>query len=421
MEMPKLSIEKRLKSFDEVELGFTEEQAIEEANRCLQCKNPMCVQGCPARVNIPKFIKEFREGNIEQAAKTIRERNFFPSICGRICQHEKQCEGHCILEKTGNPINIGGLERFIGDNAPLPVTEDKIEGKKAAIIGSGPSGLTVAAILAKKGIDVTVFEGSNSFGGVIKYGVPNFRLPKETVTRELKNLHSLGVDLEPNAKIADESLEMVAKEFDVVFVGTGVGRARDLNVEGSKLKGISSAMKFLVNLNQSEVPIIKEGEKLVVIGGGYVGIDAARAAVRLGAKVTVVTFAKKEDATKTVSEKDFKEAEEEGVKFMFGLEVKKFEGDDKVQKVYYSNGKDGFLEADKVIYAIGQKLDDDEMKQPLRDDKTGCVIVNENHKTKLNNVFAAGDCVHGPKTVIHAIDAGREAAKAMLKHMGVEE
>ena len=418
--MPKLSIEKRRKSFDEVELGFTEEQAIEEANRCLQCENPLCVQGCPAKVNIPKFIKEFREGNIEQAANTIRERNFFPSICGRICQHEKQCEGNCILAKAGKAINIGGIERFVGDNAPLSTNGKKVDGKKAAIIGSGPSGLTVAAILSKAGIDVTVFEGSNSFGGVIKYGVPNFRLPKETVARELNGLHDLGVDLEPNAKIVDESLDVVAKEFDVVFVGTGVGRARALEIEGSKLKGISSAMKFLVNLNQSEVPIIKEGEKLIVVGGGYVGIDAARAAIRLGADVTVVTVAKREDAVKTVSEKDFTEAEEEGVKFLFGLEVKKFEGEEKVQRVYYSNGKDGFLDADKVIYAIGQKPDEDEMKQPLRDDKTGCVVVNEKHQTKLPNVFAAGDCVHGPKTVIHAIDAGREAAKEMLEYMGVE-
>ncbi len=419
MDVPKLSILKRKSSFDEVELGFTEEQALEEANRCLQCKNPACVQGCPAKVYIPKFIKEFRDGNIEQAAKTIREKNIFPSICGRICQHEKQCEGECVLSKSKEgAICIGGLERFIGDNAKFPTTPEKKISKKAAIIGSGPSGLTVAAILAKEGVDVTVFEGSNSFGGVIKYGVPNFRLPKETVARELNFLHELGVDLEPNAKIADESLEEVSKKFDVVFVGTGVGRARKLELPGDGLKGISSAMKFLVNLNQSEVPIIKKGEKLVVVGGGYVGIDAARVAIRLGANVTVVTLAKEEEALSAVSKKDFIEAKEEGVKFMFGVEVKRFEGIEKVEKVYYSNGEDGYLAVDKVIYAIGQKHDEDELKQPLRDDEKGCVVVNENHQTKIKNVFAAGDCVHGPKTVIHAIAAGRDAAKEMLKYLG---
>jgi glutamate synthase (NADPH) small chain len=414
MEMPKLSINQRKKTFDEVELGFTRQQAIEEANRCLQCKNPQCMEGCPARVNIPKFIKELREGHIEKAAETIRESNFFPSICGRICQHERQCEGKCILAKTGKPINIGGLERFVGDNAEFPKNQKNIDGKKAAIIGSGPSGLTVAAILAREGIDVTVFEGTNSFGGVIKYGVPNFRLPKETVARELKNLQELGIDFEPNSKISEESIQQISKEFDIVFVGTGVGKARKLNVPGAELKGVSSAMKFLVNLNQSEIPTIKEGDKLIVIGGGYVGIDAARAGLRLGAEVTVVTIASREDSIKSISEKDFIEAEEEGVKFMFGLEVTKLEGNEKVEKVYYSNGTKGYLEADKVIYAIGQIHDEDLIKQPLRDDEKGCVVVNEKYQTKIINVFAAGDCVHGPKTVIHAIAAGRDAAKEMI-------
>lgn len=416
MEMPKLSMNQRKKTFDEVELGFTRQQAIDEANRCLQCKNPQCMEGCPARVNIPKFIKELREGNLEQAAETIRESNFFPSICGRICQHERQCEGNCILAKTGKPINIGGLERFVGDNAEFPKNGKTVEGK-AAIIGSGPSGLTVAAILAREGIDVTVFEGTNSFGGVIKYGVPNFRLPKETVARELKNLQELGIDFEPNSKISEESIQQISKEFDVVFVGTGVGKARKLNVPGAELKGVSSAMKFLVNLNQSEIPTIKEGDKLVVIGGGYVGIDAARAGIRLGAEVTVVTIASREDSIKSISEKDFIEAEEEGVKFMFGLEVTKLEGNEKVEKVYYSNGTKGYLEADKVIYAIGQIHDEDLIKQPLRDDEKGCVVVNEKYQTKINNVFAAGDCVHGPKTVIHAIAAGRDAAKEMMEFL----
>jgi glutamate synthase (NADPH/NADH) small chain len=417
MEIPKLPIEKRKTTFGEVELGFTEEQAIEEANRCLQCKNPTCIEGCPAKVNIPKFIKEFREGNTQKAAETIRESNIFPSICGRICQHERQCEGNCVLKKADKQICIGGLERFIGDNEPLQKSKVVNTGKKAAVIGSGPSGLTVAAILTNNGIDVTVFEGTNSFGGVIKYGVPNFRLPKETVARELQNLQGLGIDFEPNAKISEESIEQIAKEFDVVFLGTGVGKARKLEIPGAQLKGVSSAMKFLVNLNQSEIPTLNQGDNLIVIGGGYVGIDAARAGVRLGANVTVVTFATREDAMNTVSQKDFIEAEEEGVKFIFGVKVTKLEGTDRVEKVYYSNGKEGVLEANKVIYAIGQKHDEESIKQPLRDDEKGCVVVNENYQTKLGNIFAAGDCVHGPKTVVHAIATGRDAAKAIIEYL----
>ena len=421
--MPELPIEERKTTFNEVETGFTKEQAIEEANRCLQCADPKCVSGCPANINIPKFIKEFREGHLDEAAKTIREKNYFPSICGRICQHEKQCEGKCILEKTPEgAVNIGGIERYIGDNAMFPKIE-KTNGKKAAIIGSGPSGLTTAAYLALKGINVTVFESTHAFGGVIKYGVPEFRLPKETVSRELTALHDLGIDFEPNAKISEESINEIAKEFDAVFVGTGVGASRQMGVEGAKLKGIISAMKFLVNLNQSDMPMISPGEKVVVVGAGYVGIDAARSAVRLGGKVICITFAKREDAIKTVSEKDYNDAEEEGVRFMFGLTVDKFEGneEEKVTKVHYKNGENGFLEATKVIVAIGQEHDKDDLRKPLRNEENGCVKVNENYQTKVKNVFAAGDCVHGPKTVIAAIDAGRRAAEAMLDYLKQKE
>ncbi len=421
MKMPLIPIEERLTTFNEVEMSLSHEQAIAEANRCLQCASPTCIEGCPAKVLIPDFIKAFKEKRIEDAAEIIRESNFFPSICGRICQHEKQCEASCILAKTGDPICIGGLERFIGDNAPPPKNEKKFNGKKAAIIGSGPSGLTAAAHLALQGINVTVFESSNAFGGVIKYGVPEFRLPKETVSKELKILHDLGIDFEPNSKIAEESLEEVSKKFDLVFVGTGVGKARKLDLPGHELKGVLSAMKFLVNLNQSGMPMINPEEKVIVIGAGYVGIDASRSAVRLGAKVTCITVSKREDALKSVTEKDYLEAEEEGVKFMFGLKVTGFEGKEKVEKVLYENGEKGFVEADRVIYAIGQEHDEDELKKPLRDSENGCIQVNKKHQTKIENVFAAGDCVHGPKTVVHAIAAGRGAAKAMIRYLDKKE
>ena len=325
MKIPLIDIKKRKTTFDEVEIGFTKKEALAEAKRCLQCADPLCVKGCPAHENIPKFIKLIKEDKLNEAAKVIREKNYFPSICGRICQQEKQCEGSCILERAGNPINIGGLERYVGDNAVHPKAK-KTTGKKVAIIGSGPSGLTAAANRALNGISVTVFERTHALGGVIKYGVPEFRLPKEVVGKELRALHDLGIDFEPDAKINDASIAKLAKEFDAVFMGTGVGLARKLKVKGVELKGIIPAMKFLVNLNQSDMPMINDKDNVVVVGAGYVGIDASRSAIRLGAKkVTCVTVATREDAEAGVSKKDYREAEEEGVKFMFGLTVNKFE------------------------------------------------------------------------------------------------
>ncbi len=418
MKVPLLPIEERKTTFKEVELGFTKEQALSEAMRCLQCPVPSCVKGCPAGVNIPGFIKAFKEGDIVKAVTIIRERNFFPSICGRICQHERQCEGNCILAKTKDgPVTIGGIERFIGDNAPYPPRHNLV-GKNVAVVGSGPSGLAVAAYLSIIGIHVTVLEGTNTFGGVIKYGVPEFRLPKDIVARELSGLHDLGIDFEPNAKINEESLEQLAKKYDAVFIGTGVGKSKRLDVPGSGLKNIMSAMKFLVNLNQSGLTMISPGEKVVVIGSGYVGIDAARSALRLGGDVTCLTVETEEQLKQRISIKDFEESKEEGAKFIFGVKVKEFLGTEKVEKVVYENHVRGEIEASKVVFAIGQEHDDDDsLKTPLRTNKTGCIEVNESHQTLIPNVFAAGDCVHGPKTVISAVDSGRKAAQSIIKFL----
>ncbi|MFA5931099.1 MAG: FAD-dependent oxidoreductase [archaeon] len=418
MKVPLLAIEERKTTFKEVETGFTTEQAVGEANRCLQCQNPKCVEGCPAHVNIPTFVKAFREGDIVKAVGIIREKNFFPSICGRICQHEKQCEGSCILNKSKEgAVCIGGIERFIGDNASYPKRTNLV-GKKIAVIGSGPSGLAVAAYLSQIGMHVTILEGTNALGGVIKYGVPEFRLPKEIVGKDLAGLHELGIDFEPNAKIDEEGLDNLSKKYDAIFVGTGVGKARLLDVPGSGLKGVMSAMKFLINLNQSDLPMIVKGDKVIVVGSGYVGIDAARSAVRLGAeKVICVTSESEKTARQRVSYKDYDEAVEEGVEFIFGVKVKEVKGSEKAEKIVYTNHVDHEIEATKVICAIGQEHEEDSLKAPLRTEKNGCIHVNENFQTKLPNIFAAGDCVHGPKTVIHAVDTGRRAAQAIIKYL----
>ncbi|MCX6804006.1 MAG: FAD-dependent oxidoreductase [Candidatus Diapherotrites archaeon] len=417
MKVPIIPLAERKTTFKEVETGFTKEQAITEAMRCIQCPVPNCVKGCPAEVNIPSFIKIFREGDTKKAADIIREKNFFPSICGRICQHEKQCEGNCILNKTKEgAVCIGGIERYIGDNTPYPERRN-LAGKHIAIIGSGPSGLSAAAYLSQIGMHVTVLEGTNTFGGVIKYGVPEFRLPKDVVARELSGLQDLGIDFEPNSKIGEESLEQVSKRYDAVFIGTGVGKARILDIPGSGLKGVMSAMKFLVNLNQSGLQMVAPNEKLAVIGAGYVGMDAARSAIRLGGNVTCITTETEEQLKQRISLKDFEEAKEEDVKFIFGVKVKEFLGTEKVEKLIYENHVRGEIDCDKVVCAIGQEHDEDSLKAPLRTGKDGCIEVNEMNQTKIPNVFAAGDCVHGPKTVIQAIDSGRKTAESIIKYL----
>lgn len=422
MQIPTISLEERKTTFKEVEQEINENLLIEQAKRCKNCKDHTCIEGCPAKINIPKFMEAFREGDILESIKIIHEKNFFPSVCGRICQHENQCEAKCIYAKTGEPVLIGAVERFIGDHAPISYSVKK-NSKKAAIIGSGPSGLTAAAYLALAGVNVTVHESSNSFGGVIKYGVPEFRLPKKIISRDLKNLHDMGIDFEPNSKIAEESIEKISKDFDVVFIGTGAGKPRKLLIDGADINGVFPAIKFLVNLNQNEMPMVSKGDRVVVVGGGYVGIDAARSAIRVGAsEVICLSKAKKEDVIKTISEKDIFAAEIEGVKFLYGSEAKKIELTDetnKTKKIFLSNSKNDFLFAEKIIYAIGQIHDDFKIKKLIRCNQNGNIKVNLNFKTKIKNVFAAGDCVHGPKTVIHAIDTGRKAAHEMLSYLKI--
>ena len=421
--MPMLSMKKRRTTFEEVERGFDRKKAMKEAKRCLQCANPLCVGGCPARVHIPQFIKTLQEGKIQKAYHIIEESNPFPSICGRICQHENQCEFECVLNKRrpGKGIAIGALERFVGDQALKRTKKPKEKRKeKIAIVGSGPSGLTAAKYLTKKGFRVIVFESSHAFGGVIKYGVPEFRLPKKIIEEELQSLEELGIDFEPNSQIHGESLNGLSKEFDAVFLGTGVGAGKKLEVNGKELKGVVPAMKFLVNLNQSRLLFIDPKDKVVVIGAGYVGLDAARSAVRVGAKkVYLSSRSKREDAAKKISEKEFIEAEEEGIKLLFEHSPEKILGKEEVEGIKFKNkkGKPKRLKVNKVIAAIGQEANNHSMTEKLKTKTNGLIKVNKEMKTNGKNVFAAGDCVHGPKTVIEAIATGMDAAKNIEKYL----
>ena len=293
VQIPQLDAKKRVHNFKEVELGFSKEQALKEASRCLQCAEPSCIQGCPARIQIRDFIKALLEGSNGEAIEIIEQSNYFPKVCGRICQQEFQCEGSCILAKSGKAINIGGLERFIGDNYSTSLKPIKANGQRVAVVGSGPSGLTVAIQLSQLGYDTTVLDSSKTIGGVIKYGVPEFRLPKKIVESELRKIKKLGVKFSKKQFIGSEQsvIDLLHDGFDAVFVGTGVGEAKMLEMPGKQLTGIIPAVNFLIAKNLHEKNMIEKGDKVLVIGAGFVGMDTARTAMRLGAKeVTVAAF-----------------------------------------------------------------------------------------------------------------------------------
>ena len=429
-ELPRLDARKRARSFKEVELGFSKEQALKEASRCLQCSSPSCIEGCPARVNIKGFIGALASGDGEKALQVIEESNYFPKICGRICQQEFQCEGSCILAKSGKAVNIGGLERFIGDNYSTSLQKRKRGNrKKAAIVGSGPSGLSAAIQLSQLGYGVTVFDSSKAVGGVIKYGVPEFRLPKKTVNSELKRIRRLGINFERKTKVGPEvSVIDLLRDYNSVFVGTGVGEARMLEMQGSQLSGIMPAINFLVAKNLHEKSMIDKGDKVLVIGAGFVGMDAARTALRCGAKS--VTVAALESAKKTtIGPKELEEAKEEGIIFKYLLKAMEFQGHaivDSVQFRKLAELDDGTvvdtedfetIKCNKVLIAIGLRPNpDDKVKQPLVT-QDGKIHVDENCMTSISGIFAAGDAVSGPKSVIAAINAGRKAALKMHEFM----
>lgn len=442
------SPEERVKNFKEVSLGYTEEEAIKEAKRCLNCKNPMCVPKCPVAINIPEFIQHLKEGNFEEAARVINRDSSLPAVCGRVCPQESQCEGKCILGIKGEPVAIGKLERFIGDwsrenNIDLTVKSDK-KNKKVAVIGSGPAGLTCAGDLAKMGYDVTIFEALHEAGGVLVYGIPEFRLPKETVVKhEIENVKKLGVKIETDVIVGRTvTIEELMEEegFGAVFVGSGAGLPKFMGIPGENLNGVFSANEFLTrnNLmkafrNDYDTPV-KVGTKLAVVGGGNVAMDAARTARRLGAEVHIVYRRSEEELP--ARREEIHHAKEEGIIFdlltnpieilndengwVKGMKCIKMElgAPDESGRRRPVEIKDSEyeIELDTVIMALGTSPNPliTSTTKGLDTNKWGCIIAeDETGKTTKEGIFAGGDAVTGAATVILAMGAGKKAAKAI--------
>ena len=419
-----------------VDKQFTTKEAITEAKRCLNCKKPTCVTGCPIGNHIPDFIHQLSLGNVGAAMNIINENSNLPAICGRVCPHEKQCMGNCILGKKGNPIQIGKLETFIADfDTDMNLIREKLPQKnrgKVAVIGSGPAGLTVAGDLARKGFNVTIFERENEPGGVLAYGIPEYRLPKSVVRQEIKKIEELGVNFVLNCTVGNDITvdELFAQGFDAIFMGTGTALPMEMTgVPGVNLQGIVQSSHFLhcVNaynqgaINRHMVPISK-GDRIGVIGGGNVAMDSARTAIRLGADVTVIYRRTHEEMP--AIEKEYTEAVEEGIKFYWKTTVEEFIGDknNKLKEVRLKSPEGERIEKfDRIYLAIGSRPASRIVSSTkgIEIDDKGYVIVKDHPAcmTTRAGVFAAGDVVHRPQTVVMAMKAGKEAAKGIAQYV----
>ncbi len=450
--MPEQDPKERIHNFEEVALGFTPELAQLEAERCLNCPKPFCVEGCPVNIKIPDFIQLVKQGRFKEAAAKIKEDNFLPAICGRVCPQESQCEAKCVLGIKGEPVAIGRLERFVADweyEHGIEVPElPSSNGHKVAIIGSGPAGISCSVDLAKLGYDVTIFEALHEPGGVLTYGIPPFRLPRNVLNRELEFVQKLGVKIVTDAVIGYlYTIDDLFKEgFEAVFIAVGAGTPRFMGIEGENLIGVYSASEFLTRVNlmhahefpKYDTPI-QIGEKVVVVGGGNVAMDAARTALRIGAKeVTVVYRRSRKEMPARLEE--IGHAEEEGVKFEFLVNPVRFIGDEngwlkKVELIRMKlgepdesgrrrpipiEGSEFQIEVDNAIIAIGQAAQPivAQTTPGLKLNKRGYIIVDEETgQTTREGVFAGGDIVTGAATVISAMGAGRKAAKAIHEYI----
>ncbi|MCM1291917.1 MAG: NADPH-dependent glutamate synthase, partial [Prevotella sp.] len=443
---------RRATNFEEVCYGYNAEEAALESGRCLTCPKPRCVNSCPVHVNIPGFIKAVNEGDMVKAASVIGVDSTLPSVCGRVCPQESQCEGSCVLGIKGEPVAIGKLERFVGDWAiehrdELPKPEINSNGKRVAVVGSGPSGLACASDLAKLGYEVKIFEALHKVGGVLVYGIPEFRLPKEKiVAKEVEAVKNLGVEIETDVIVGrtmtvDDLLDR--EGFDAVFVGSGAGLPRFMGIEGENLNGVFSANEFLTRANlmhaydeEYDTPIYA-GKKVVVVGGGNVAMDAVRTAKRLGAESVIVYRRSEKELPARVEE--VHHAKEEGVIFHLLNNPTRIIGDEKgwvkgieciemelgepdesgrcrpVEKP----GSEHFIEADVVIMALGTSPNPliKSTTDGLDTNRRGCIVADEEGRTSRKGVFAGGDAVTGAATVILAMGAGRKAAKAIDEYL----
>ena len=442
----------RATNFDEVCLGYSKEEAMEEASRCINCKNAKCIEGCPVSINIPAFIEQVKDGNFEEASKVIGKSSALPAVCGRVCPQESQCEGKCIRGIKGEPISIGKLERFVADwareNGIKPEKAEKMNGHKVAVIGSGPAGLTCAGDLAKMGYDVTIFEALHEPGGVLIYGIPEFRLPKsDVVAKEIENVKALGVKIETNVVIGKATTidELMDEEgFEAVFIGSGAGLPKFMGIPGEQANGVFSANEFLTRNNlmkafkdEYDTPIMK-GKKVAVVGGGNVAMDAARTALRLGAEVHIVYRRSEEELPARVEE--VHHAKEEGIIFdlltnpveilvdengwVKGMTCIKMElGEPDAsgrRRPVEIKGSEFDLELDTVIMSLGTSPNPliSSTTEGLDLNKWKCIVADENNgKTTKEGVYAGGDAVTGAATVILAMGAGKAAAKGIDEYL----
>ncbi len=446
----------RARNFEEVAQGYTQEMALGEAARCLNCKAMPCVSGCPVNVHIPAFIARLREGDFEGAYQVIQQSSTLPAVCGRVCPQETQCEARCVRGKNGQPVGIGRLERFVADwhnaHAQLPCEKPVPNGHKVAVVGSGPSGLTCAGDLAKKGYAVTVFEALHTAGGVLVYGIPEFRLPKFIVQKEVDNLKALGVELRTNMVIGKTLTvdELLAQGYEAVFIGSGAGLPNFMNIPGEGLKGVYSANEFLTRSNlmkayqEDPATPISKGGCVAVVGGGNVAMDAARTALRLGARKVYIVYRRSMEELPARQE-EVEHAREEGIEFrlltnpteilgyfnpddrrderngcVMGLKCQKMElgePDERGRRRPVAiQGSDFILDVNTVIMAIGTSPNPliKSTTQGLEVNRHGGIVVcEETGETSRKGVYAGGDAVTGAATVISAMGAGKLAAKSI--------
>jgi len=451
VEMPALDARARVKNFDEVALGYTTEMAMEEAARCLNCKDRPCVAGCPVNVAIPEFIMKVKEGDFAEAYSIITSTNSLPAICGRVCPQETQCEAYCVRGRGGEAVAIGRLERFAADWAmqnlcKIEFQSNLLVGKKAAVVGAGPAGLTCAADLAKQGVAVTIFEALHDVGGVLRYGIPEFRLPKDILDREVEGLAQLGVEIKLNMVIGKTmSVDELLEEYDAVFLGTGAGLPSFLGVDGESLLGVFSSNELLTRMNllnahndKYDTPLRKPG-RVAVIGGGNVAMDAARCAVRAGAERVHIVY-RRSEAELPARLEEVHHAKEEKIIFKTLISPVRILGDENghvcgIECIWMElsdekddtgraiaepvQGSNFMMLVDSVVIAVGTSPNPMVISsvKDLETRANGTVVADENMHTSKARVFAGGDIVSGAATVINAMGQGKIAAAAMIDYL----